>query len=155
MDPVARLVARAEIGDVLGRYCAALDAPDYEALGRCYFPDAIHERGEFRGSGEEIVAWIRGIRETLIHCWHLLGEPLFLDLAEDRAEVDTACLANQRLPASAERPEVDRITPCRYRDTFERRDGEWRIAHRRAIYLPAQELPVSASVTSPDHFRGA
>jgi hypothetical protein len=34
------------------------------------------------------------------------------------------------------------LIPCRYLDRFERRDGEWRIASRRAVYEPV--LAVSA-----------
>jgi hypothetical protein len=154
-EAVERLLAEAEIRDVIARYCQGVDSRDYERVRECYHPGARHERGDFSGSGEEIVEWIAGIRETLIHCWHLVGYPRIERIDADVAEVETYCLANQRLPASGEKPMVDRMTPCRYRDTFTRVDGRWRISVRRALYLPAQELPVSADVESPDSFSGA
>lgn len=149
-----RLLAEAEIRAVICRYGQGVDSRDYEQVKACYHPDAVHERGEFKGSGDEVIEWIRSIRETLVHCWHLTGYPLIERLDGDRAEVETYCLANQRLPAKPGRPAVDRLTPCRYRDTFTRVDGRWRIAVRRALYLPAQELPVSEDVVSPDSFAG-
>lgn len=150
-----RLLAEADIRAVLARYCRGVDSRDYEQVRACYHDDAVHERGAFRGSGDEIVEWIKSIRETLIHCWHLIGYPLIEELDADRAEVETYGLTNQRLPARDGRPAVDRLTPCRYRDTFTRVDGEWKISVRRALYLGAQELPVSEDVESPDTFSGA
>lgn len=155
-DPaVERLVAEAAIRDVIARYCQGVDDRDYERVRECYHLDARHERGGFAGSGTEIVDWIAGIRDTLIHCWHLVGYPRIESLEGDRAEVETYTLANQRLPGRDGGPPVDRLTPCRYLDTFTRVEGRWRIAHRRALYLPAQELPVSPAVESPDSFSGA
>jgi SnoaL-like protein len=154
-DALDRLRSEAEIRAVISRYGQGVDARDYDQVRACYHPGAVHERGDFKGSGEEIVDWIESIRETLIHCWHLIGYPLVEEFDGDRAEVETYCLTNQRLPGKDGGPAVDRLTPCRYRDTFTRVDGEWRIAVRRALYLPAQELPVSDDVESPDSFSGA
>jgi ketosteroid isomerase-like protein len=155
MNEVERLVAEAEIRSVISRYGQGTDRRDYDQVRDCYHPDAVHVRGDFEGSGAEIVDWIASIRETLIHCWHLIGTPLFEEIDETRAEVETYCLANQRLPGRDGAPAVDRFTPCRYRDTFTKVDGRWRIAVRRALYEPAQELPVSDQVESPDSFSGA
>jgi ketosteroid isomerase-like protein len=156
-DPAAldRLRSEAEIRDVVARYCQGVDSQDYERVRECYHPDAVHERGDYRGSGAEIVDWIASIRDTLIHCYHLVGYPRIERLEGDEAIVETYTLANQRLPGPDGSPQVDRITPCRYLDTFTRVDGRWRIAVRKALYLPAQELPVSADVESPDSFSGA
>lgn len=156
-DPPAgleRLLAEAEIREVVARYCQGVDSRDYDRVRECYHPDARHERGDFSGSGEEIVTWIASIRETLVHCWHLVGYPRIEWRAAEEAEVETHTLANQRM-ARADGPAVDRLTPCRYRDTFTKVDGRWRIALRRALYLPAQELPVDPGVESPDSFAGA
>jgi 4-carboxymuconolactone decarboxylase len=156
VDPaIDRLRSEAEIRDVIARYCQGVDSQDYERVRECYHPDAVHERGDYQGSGAEIVDWIASIRDTLIHCWHLVGYPRIERLEGDEATVETYTLANQRLPGPDGEPRVDRITPCRYLDTFTRVDGQWRIAVRKALYLPAQELPVSADVESPDSFSGA
>jgi 4-carboxymuconolactone decarboxylase len=156
-DPAVldRLRSEAEIRDVIARYCQGVDSQDYERVRECYHPDAVHERGDYQGSGAEIVDWIASIRDTLIHCWHLVGYPRIERLEGDEATVETYTLANQRLPGPDGAPRVDRLTPCRYLDTFTRVDGRWRIAVRKALYLPAQELPVSADVESPDSFSGA
>jgi 4-carboxymuconolactone decarboxylase len=154
-DALDRLRSEAQIRDVIARYCQGVDSQDYERVRECYHPDAIHERGDFKGNGPEIVDWIASIRDTLIHCWHLVGYPRFEKLEGDEAIVETYTLANQRLPNPDGTPRVDRLTPCRYLDTFTRVDGVWRIAVRKALYLPAQELPVSADVESPDSFSGA
>jgi hypothetical protein len=150
-----RLRSEVEIRDVIARYCQGVDSQDYDRVRECYHPDARHERGDFTGNGVEIVDWIASIRDTLIHCWHLVGYPRIEKIECDEATVETYTLANQRLPNPDGTPRVDRLTPCRYLDTFTRVDGHWRIAVRKALYLPAQELPVSADVESPDSFSGA
>ena len=154
-DGLERVLAEAEIRAVISRYGQGVDGRNYDQIKDCYHPGARHERGDFSGSGEEIVEWIASIRETLIHCWHLIGYPLIEEIDGERAEVETYCLTNQRLPGREGGPAVDRLTPCRYRDTFTCVDGKWRISVRRALYLPAQELPVSDDVESPDSFAGA
>ncbi len=155
-DPALdRLRSEVEIRDVIARYCQGVDSQDYDRVRECYHPDARHERGDFVGNGVEIVDWIAGIRDTVIHCWHLVGYPRIERLEGDEAIVETYTLANQRLPGPDGEPRVDRLTPCRYLDVFTRVDGHWRIALRKALYLPAQELPVSADVESPDSFSGA
>jgi 4-carboxymuconolactone decarboxylase len=149
------LRSEVEIRDVIARYCQGVDSQDYDRVRECYHPDAIHERGDYQGSGPEVVDWIASIRDTLIHCWHLVGYPRIEKIEGDEATVETYTLANQRLPNPDGTPRVDRLTPCRYLDTFTRVDSHWRIAVRKALYLPAQELPVSADVESPDSFSGA
>lgn len=133
---VRRLVDEAAIRTVLARYARAVDRLDWDLLRTCYHSDAHEDRGRYVGPVDGFFAWIRGVLEGLEGAWHLIGTPL-IELEGDVASVESYCLAVQRAG------EEDRLIPCRYCDRFERRDGEWRIARRVAVYESAWTRPAS------------
>jgi hypothetical protein len=139
MTPEA--MAEASIADEVGiarvlvRYGHGIDSLDMEAVASCYFDDATEDRGRFVGSLREFLPWLEAELRKLESCWHLLGYPR-IEISADAADVETYCLAIHRTRPDAERPGGDLIIPCRYRDRFERREGDWRIARRTAIYEP-------------------
>ena len=116
---------------VLATYAHAIDRTDFELIAGCYCEDAEEDRGRFKGSIPEFIEWLT----------KTLGEP-WIELDGDVAHVDTPCLGHHRLRNPAPGRSRDELIPCRYLDRFERRDGEWRIASRRAVYEPV--LAVSA-----------
>ena len=53
---LAKMLAHAEIRDVLARYARAIDRADAELLKSCYHPDAIEEHaGNFEGNAHDYV----------------------------------------------------------------------------------------------------
>ena len=58
---------------------------------------------------------------------------LLVEVDGDTAFAEHYGIAYHRLPAGDDGLEKDWIATIRYIDRFERRGGEWRIAHRRSI----------------------
>jgi hypothetical protein len=151
-DPgLHRLLDEADIRRVLQRYSRAIDRMDWELLRSCYHPGAVDEHGSFHGPVDEFVDWVRPRLEEYDWTKHFLGNQL-IELDGDVAWSETYCLAFHRVPAADGRPPLDRLVSVRYVDRFERRDGEWRIAHRVTVYEPGRIDPVvEEPQLSPTH----
>jgi ketosteroid isomerase-like protein len=130
-DALARLVDRAEIEEVLARYCRGVDRGDEGALASVYHPDATDDHGTFTGPAREFATWAVGGAAKVWHSSHHTVHNVMIDwLSADVAHVESYVLGlNRRLgdPGAVE------VFAGRYLDRFERRHGEWKIAHRKAI----------------------
>lgn len=149
LDPdaiLAALAARAEIGEVLLRYCRAIDRCDLELLKTCFHPDATHEHGAFAGASADFCLRAMEIVAPLVLTHHQLGPPS-IELQGEVAFVETYFTSYHRFgaePPPGGQPHEDRIMGGRYVDRFERRGGVWRIAHRKGVndwmrYEPASD----------------
>lgn len=123
--------AELAIGQVIARYARGIDRLDWDLVRSCYHPDATEDRGRFRGGVDEFVSWLKETLTKMESTWHLVGTPL-IEVEGDVAYSEVYCLGIQYMPGAAEA----NLIPCRYCDRFERRDGEWRIARRVAVYEP-------------------
>src|SRR5690242_10664572 len=103
----------------------------------------------FHPDGEIAVSWFRGpFHEFVEHCKrgghskHLIFAPL-VRIAGDRAlaETSTTILVRQAIEGLA----VDMTSRARFLDRLERREGEWRILERAAIYEQDRLDPVEPS----------
>jgi hypothetical protein len=77
----------------------------------------------------------------------MMGAP-FIQIDGDTAMVETYCTSSHISTRDERGPERVWILWVRYEDRFERRNGEWRIAHRRVrfdgdIVTPATETLIS------------
>ena len=148
-DPrLERLLAESEIRQVLARYGRAIDSLDFDLLRSCYHPDAIDEHGMWDGG---IDGFIEILAEKLPHevsTNHLMGASM-IEVEGDTAWVETHGIGHHRSPANGDEPLRDRFFFIRYADRFERREGEWKIAHRVAIYEQGRMDPVTSSWTQP------
>lgn len=134
---VRRLLDESEIRQVLARYTRAIDRVDYDLLRTCYHPDARDVHGDFDGTVDEFVEYLAERQNRTSASAHFIGNQV-IELAGDRAWVETYCLVWLRLPGDDSLPESDRFVMVRYCDRFERRAGEWRIADRLTVYSPGR-----------------
>jgi len=123
---LARLMAdERELNALLVRYCRAVDRCDEALLRTCYHPDSFDDHGTFKGSGWEFAAYIVKAHRERRLTQHAVsnvtldvrGEVAF---GESYTEMRTTAEDGQLVYGFG-----------RYIDRFERRDGEWKIAHRR------------------------
>jgi hypothetical protein len=136
-----RALATQEIRDVLSRYARGVDRADGDLLKSCYHPDAIEEHGgNYTGNAFEYVDGavprIRGMGPMQ----HLLGTS-HIEFENDTAWVETYLWTFARFAANGR--STDTFTGGRLIDRFERRGGEWKIAHRRTVFDWNRDVPSS------------
>jgi ketosteroid isomerase-like protein len=136
---IDRMLARDAIREVLARHSRAIDRADGPLLKSCYFPDAIEEHGSsFSGNAHEYVDVAMPRVRQMGTMQHLLGTS-HIDLQGDVAYVETYIWTFARFAKDGR--DWDTFTGGRLMDRFERRDGQWLIAHRRTIFDWNRDTP--------------
>ena len=128
-DRLQELVDRADIGDVLCRYCAALDDRDWDALAGVFTPDAVAHYGAL-GSPRGVPA-IAGLVSATIGSLdatqHLVGN-VTVAVDGDAATADCYLLAQHVRDGT---PGGDTyLLGGSYHDELVRTPEGWRIAQR-------------------------
>jgi hypothetical protein len=132
-DAIQELLDKQALHELVVRFCRAVDRTDIELLLTCYHPDAIDDHGTFSGPPSEVFA---PVMDRLRHeppTQHALSNELF-EIHGDVAYGETY----NELRTLGPDGNFHQGGFGRYIDRYERRDGEWRIAHRTAVieYMP-------------------
>ena len=135
-----RLLDRSAIEDVLARCARAVDRGDWDDLWSVYHSDAQDDHGGYRGDVAGLIDWLQHRFAAADNSMHFLGNCLIEFAGPDVALAETYFVSTRlRPPGSEDGGEfapgdaICRQSYGRYVDRFERRDGEWRIAHRRVV----------------------
>lgn len=129
---IADMLSRQEIRDVLARYARGVDRADRALLESCYHEDAVEEHGpNYSGSAMEYIAGAIERLKQMDAMAHYLCQS-HIELDGDTAWAETYVITFARFAGGEGR--VDTLTGGRICDRFERRTGEWRIAHRRIAF---------------------
>lgn len=140
----ARMADRAQIQEVMFRYCHAIDRQQLEMLATDVFhADATTDNGHYKGDIPGFIAKVRVRHATIPQAFHMIGNVLIDFLGPDRAFVESYCLAMEHHPQDPAGP-VHRIVRVRYADIFERRNGLWRVAERTVISDHDMGVPAAA-----------
>lgn len=139
------LSARAEIHDVLLRYCRGLDRVDMTLVGgafhkdaQIHFPESLH-----KGSGAGFVKFLTDEMPRFVRTMHFLGNSLIEFDGPEVAFVETYLQADhQGSELHHWKGEYVKLW-ARYIDRFERRDGVWLIAERRLMVDWMYRYPAS------------
>jgi len=171
-DPeLQRLFDREAISSVVIGWGRAADRLDFDLMRRLFHPDAIDEHGAFTGSVDELIEWVRARHRRIVFSMHQISNITVEFAADDRAVAESYVRTVQRYPAEAAEQlaqltggrvgaadkTVDLLTCSRYIDRFERRAGEWRIAHRLLIpdWKQLTEVPDGDPWSDPSNFVGS
>lgn len=128
---VAQLSARQAIRDVLVRYCRGADRCDVDLMRSCFFDDAIDEHGFFTGRAWDFAPLAaRNLAEGFQSTKHFMSNE-WIEVSGDAARSESYILALLRRERTGVLTDV--TFSARYLDRFERRSGEWRIAHRLLV----------------------
>jgi len=126
------LLDKKEIEEVLISYCRGADRGDADLISAAYHPDAIEDHGgTYLGPASEYVALLRDILPTAPRMTHAITN-ITIELEGDSALSECYIQTFSRRN-SGEEP-FDSLTMARLIDRFERREGVWRIAHRRLAW---------------------
>ncbi len=128
MDRLARAADCQEIRDCLMRYCRGIDRGDSDILGSAYHDDATEHHGPFEGLVSDFIPFVLEVLEKVEVCLHMVTN-IHIELAGDKALSEAYFIAIQREKGD----DVEDYIAGRYLDQFERRQGEWRIAHRQVM----------------------
>lgn len=139
---VQDLIDRAEIEEVLARYCHMLDRQEWSAFRALFTEDA---RLDYMGLGEvsgpdALIAFLQPVVEGLAMTLHA-GSTHSIRLHGDTATVRSAAL----VPMTAVRPGGGlgtSVTGLWYEDEFRRTPEGWRIAARRQVPGFSADLPL-------------
>jgi len=148
---VRRLADESEIRSVIARFARASDHMDMDLLRSCYHEGATDAHGSYNGDVEGFVAWSTGYNTKVESKFHHLGQSL-IEIEGDEAWAETYCVCHIRLRED-DGTRIDKAGIIRYVDLFERRNGEWRIVHRKLVHHPGEVSPVEAeAVLAPRAF---
>jgi SnoaL-like domain len=127
------LSARAEIHDVLLRYCRGLDRVDMDLVRGAFHPDAWVDfpASLHVGSVDGFVDFLTGEMPRFVRTMHLLGNSLVECDGPNIAHVETYLNADHQGTEVHQWANENVKLWARYLDRFEQRDGVWLIARRR------------------------
>ncbi|MDX3899120.1 MAG: nuclear transport factor 2 family protein [Sphingobium sp.] len=129
---VRALEDRQQITDVLHRYARGWDRFDADALYASFHPDSTHQHGGFEGLSVDFIKFGLEMCAPVHAMTHLITNvSIWLD--GDRATSECHFLAHHRRDSDGGGQE-DMFLKGRYLDRFDRRAGEWRIAHRLGLH---------------------
>ncbi len=143
-DPALQaLLDRQAITDVITLYLRGADRADIDLIAAAYHPDAIEDHGGvFKGPASDYVALMAKMLPRAGIMNHLATN-LVIELDGDVAHAEHYILAFARMKKDGET--FDTLTLARALDRFERRDGLWKIAHRRLVWEWNHEMPHAES----------
>ena len=138
---IEELLAKQEITELLYRYCRGIDRLDWDLVRSCYHDDAYDDHSIFRGSPDEFVAFFREFLTPMTGTTHTIAN-ILITVDGDVAGSESHILAWHGLPAEGDGPAKDLTASGRYVDRLERRNGEWKIAHRIVVFEWTRIEPV-------------
>ncbi len=149
-----RLADEAEIKRVQLRYCRGLDRMDWDLIRTCFHRDGIHDLGPFKGTVEKFIPWVSALMPSFESTTHFGGGQT-VEIDGDDAWAEQYVRAYHRTAATDDSPATDWILNLRYVDHLTRRDGEWRIAHRRcACESQRTDVVTGDAALGPEWLRG-
>lgn len=131
LDILSKRLAALESGEairsVLLRYCLAADRCDVEMMRTCYHDGAVDDHGFFSGDAKEFCQFVVDKLSELELSFHTIGNVVITaDGGRYIAESQYIVLHRLRNWLGF----TDFVHRGRYFDTFEQRDGDWRIIAR-------------------------
>jgi hypothetical protein len=134
-------VEREQIRHRLAQLSRGLDRRDADVIRDCYWPGATDDQGVAVSSVEELIDWVVPGDPTMVLTLHTLGQSL-IEINGDQALVETHVQAYHRV--QVDEHDRDILLGGRYLDQMEKRDGEWRILHRKLLCDWQNDLGSSA-----------
>ena len=146
-DP-EQVADRLAITDVLNLHSRGLDRLDPAAIQSSYWPDAEVDYGSYKGSAQVFAGLVVGaLGEKYELTRHTLSNTL-IAFTGNKASCETCVNAGHLLQGAEE----EMLFYGRYLDTLEKRDGYWKIFHRKVVMDWSKRLPVQDERSTTDFF---
>jgi hypothetical protein len=144
-DQLQGLLDKQAITEVIHRYGRSMDRVDQEIGYSVFWPDAVADYHEqmFQGTGHGFIDWVLPTHLSFFASHSHRFSNILIDVAGDRARSETYVEVTLRRIDDEGRC-FDSLNCGRYVDRWERRDGEWRIIHRRYLHDIGNTVPATA-----------
>lgn len=146
------LAQESAIRQVLAMHCRGVDRADEAALKSCYWPEATVAYGPAPAPAHEFCAGLVSTIKAYAGTHHLIGNVL-IDFADGpqgvSAKVETYLTAYHYLKDDGRSADSEMTYLGRYLDTFEKREGCWKIIHRVPIVSWSQNAAASHNGDHP------
>ena len=130
-NAVQELKDRAEIHDVMVRFCRGVDRYDHALALSAYHDDATDNHGSFDGSAKEFTSWVIALElEQFVWTSHYITNH-YSEINGDQANAETYVQVIMRFRRDGKLFDV--VACGRYLDKLARRNGEWRISKRVVV----------------------
>ncbi|MGE0743287.1 MAG: nuclear transport factor 2 family protein [Hyphomonadaceae bacterium] len=126
------LLAERAITRVMFDYARGCDRADEAMLRGCFWPEAMVTYGSFDGLARDYVSYAMTIVGALICGAHHISN-IYIETHGDAAVAESHYLAHHLRRAADGALDENAFFEGRYIDRFERRDGVWKLAHRRGL----------------------
>jgi len=140
-----QLSDRAEIQDLLTRYCHAIDDHDWDGLAQLFTDDAQIDYSQFGGphcDKKGLIEFLSGFVPTLIGAQHTISTML-IEIDGDTANMRTAAQVMLIMPGADGANQIG-TSGLWYLDTAVRTPHGWRIKRRTLKYAWASNWPLQA-----------
>jgi ketosteroid isomerase-like protein len=125
------LLDKEAIRELVNVYCRAADRHDHELMRSLYHDDAIDDHGSFfKGLAMDFIDMLPEIQAPMEILHHNVTTHN-IELHGDHAEGETYILAFHKVKTGE--GSFDLLIGGRYFDKYEKRDGEWKFAHRAVV----------------------
>ncbi len=136
-------LAKQALHDLVATYARGVDRGDAALLASVFHEDADVVTGVIDGKAPDFSQRIvAAVRANFRSCFHSLANEYF-EIRGDEAVGETYVIAYS---ATLGDDPQETITGGRYLDRFVKRDGEWKIAHRRFVFDWASSHNLSSEV---------
>lgn len=125
------MLDRDAIRECVARLARGEDRRSADLIRSSWWPEAKFDYGVHSGDFETYLAWVVPGADAIKDTQHLIGQT-YIEFAGDKAQAETHVFSYHRVDMGE--GDHDTCIGGRYLDTFEKRNGEWRIADRIMLY---------------------
>lgn len=126
-------IAESQIVRKLNLYARGCDRGDSELLKSLYHPDAQEEHGIFSGNAHEFCDFVVNVVKATDSVMHYISNAI-IDIEGDIAHSESSFLVATIGITDEIGEKIDLMMGGRYFDRFEKRGGDWKIAHRQVAF---------------------
>ena len=130
------------VTDLIHACAYANDRRDMDGLLACFWPESTTKYGAYEGGSAGFFAFARPVIEGYKHAAHHISN-VVVEVDGDRAMAQSYYFAHHRRAAQIGDGEEDAFFEGRYLDLLERRDGVWKIIHRRGLADHSAVMPAA------------
>lgn len=147
-----KLLSIEAIRNLVSQYCHAADRGDIELMYSLYEEDAIDEHGyNTTGTAKEFIEGIEPLQQHIDGLQHNVTNHV-IHVNGDQAEGQVYVVAYHRF--ETETGPAILMTGGRYLDKYSRKNGIWKIAHRRCISDWNHQFPIDMNAEQKDYTEG-